>query len=147
MPLPLAYLDAAAIEEISVEIWKDLFDVVGWPLSLASIRESFGHKDVLHSLKQDEPTDNLLEALEVLESLGTEAGREAILTAIRDRSVASDALPAGGGEREFALRFYIAQRANRSLADVFVRAQIQVQEQGNQRRYSEFVGKEAKYIK
>ena len=146
MQLPLAYLDAAAIEEVPTDVWKDVFDAVGWPSSLAGMRESFDHKDILSAFAQDVPTDSLLQALEALDSLGTEAGREAIAAAMQDRG-ASAALPKDKGEREFALRFYIAQRSDASLADAFVRAQIQVQEGNNQRRYNEFMGKEARGVK
>jgi hypothetical protein len=146
MQLPLAYLDAAAIEEVPIEVWKDVFEAVGWPASLANVRHSFKHKDILRAFSEDIPTDNLLQALEALDNLGTEAGREAIVSAIRDRGVTGVALPADKGEREFALRFYVAQRANPALADAFIRAQIQIQEGGNQRRYNEFTGKEARLI-
>lgn len=146
MQLPLAYLDAAAIEEVPIDVWKDVFENVGWPPSLASQRDSFGHKNILRAFAEDPPTDGLLQALEALHALGTEIGREAIIAAIQDRRIANVALPADKGDREFALRFYIAQRANASLADALVRAQIQVQEGGNQRRYNEFMAKEARSI-
>ncbi|HTU34518.1 MAG TPA: hypothetical protein VMF66_12015 [Candidatus Acidoferrum sp.] len=147
MQLPLALLDAAAIEEVPVDLWKDVFDVIGWPPSLAIANGSLGHEDVLHALERDPPSDSLLQVLEVLHTLGTEAGRDAIQTAMQDRHVSANGLPANKGEKEFALRFYIAQRNNASLADVFVRAQIQVQETGDQRRYNEFLGKEARCIR
>jgi len=147
MQLPIAYLDAAAIEEVAIEVWKDVFDAVGWPPSLASVRNSFGHEDVLRALSQDAPTDPLLQALEALEAFGTETGREAVMSAMQDRGVPTDTLPANKGDKEFALRFYIAQRTDAALADAFLRAQIQVQEGGNQRRYNEFLGKEARRIK
>jgi hypothetical protein len=146
MQLPLVYLDAAAIEEVPVDVWKEVFDTVGWPSSLAGGRDSFGHQDIRNAFQKDTPTDGLLQALEALHTLGTESGREAILSAIQDRNVADAVLPTGKGEREFALQFYIAQRANASLADAFIRAQIQVQEEGNQRRYNEFMGKEARPV-
>ncbi len=120
---------------------------MGWPPSLASTRESFVHEDVLRAFEQDNPTDNLLQALEALHTLGSEAGREAIMSAMQDRRLPIGALPADKGEREFALRFYIAQRTDASLADVFIRAQIHVQEGGNHRRYNEFMGKEARCIR
>src|SRR5208337_3954019 len=67
------------------------------------------------------------------------------MTAMQDRS--AGALPAGNGDREFALRFFVAQRKDASLADAFARAQIQIQEGGNPRRYNEFMGKEARSVK
>lgn len=146
MQLALVYLDAAAIEEVPIEVWKDIFDTVGWLPSLASIRDSFGHQDIRDALQKETPSDGLLQALEVLHTLGSEAGREAILSAIHDQNVANIVLPAGVGEKEFALRLFIAQRTNASLADAFTRAQIQIQEEGNQRRYNEFMGKDARQL-
>lgn len=147
MQLPLAYLDHAAIEEVSIDAWRDVFDAVGWPASLAGMRDSFTHSDILNAFGHDNPTDGLLQALEALDSFGTEQGREAIMSALRDRGIDAGRLPAGQGEREFALQFFLAKHRDASLTDAFVRAQIQVQEGGNQRRYNEFVGKEARSIK
>ncbi|MDP8983020.1 MAG: hypothetical protein M3O35_20785 [Acidobacteriota bacterium] len=146
MQLPLAYLDAAVIEEVPIELWRDVFDATGWPQSLAGKRESFSHDEVLLALQQD-ASDNQLQAIETLHTLGTEGGREAIVAAMNDRRVPADALPVNAGEREFALRLYLAQRGDASMADVFARAQIQVQEGGEQRRYNEFMGKEARRVK
>jgi hypothetical protein len=142
MPLPLAHLDAAVIEEVSLDTWKDVFDFVGWPDSLMGRRASFTHENVLEAFQKDEPSDHLLQALETLHDLGTEAGRNAIVTAMSDRRVPLDTLPQNTGEREFALRLFIAQQSNASLADVFARAQMQLQEGGDQRRYNEFMGRE-----
>jgi hypothetical protein len=146
MQLPLAYLDRAAIEEVSIDLWKDVFNVVGWPSSLTSKRDSFfAHDEIVSAFAKDELTDSLLQALEALHSFGSEEGREAIMTAMQDRS--AGALPAGNGDREFALRFFVAQRKDASFADAFARAQIQIQEGGNPRRYNEFMGKEARSVK
>jgi hypothetical protein len=145
MQLPLVYLDRAVIEEISIDQWKEVFDVVGWPSSLTDKRDSVAHDEIVSSFAKDELTDPLLQALEALHSFGSEEGREAIVAAIQDRGAA--ALPAGSGDREFALRFFVAQRKDASLADAFARAQIQIQEGGNQRRYNEFMGKEARCVK
>jgi len=145
MQLPLAFSDRAAIEEVSIDLWIDVFDAVGWPSSLAGKRDVLAYDDIVSGLPNDELSDPLLQALEALHSLGSEEGREAIVTAMQDR--AADILPAGNGDRAFALQFFVAQRKDASLADVFARAQIEVQERGSQRRYNEFMGKEARSIK
>ena len=147
MNFPLAYLDRAAIEEVPIDTWKDVFDALGWSRSLTKKRDALGYDDILNSFAQDEPSDDLLHALEALSSLGTEEGREAIISAINDSGARMGALPTEKGEREFALRFFLAQRRDAALSDAFVRAQIQIQERGNQRRYNEFMGKEARPIK
>ncbi|MGC4052854.1 MAG: hypothetical protein QM757_26300 [Paludibaculum sp.] len=146
MQLPLAFLDITAVEEVSIDLWRDVFEATDWPTTLSAKRTSFGHEDVLRALEQDNPSDDLLQALETLDTLGTEAGREALISAMNDRRVPLSALPTDTGEREFALRFYLGQRSNASLADVFVRAQTQVQETGDHRRYNEFIGKKAESV-
>jgi hypothetical protein len=146
MQLPLAYLNAAVIEEVPIELWTEVFDAAGWPASLQKKRGSLSHVDILPALQED-ASDGLLQAIETLHTLGTEAGREAIVAAMNDRRIPVDALPGNSSEQEFALRLYLAQRGNASLADVFARAQIQVQESGEQRRYNEFMGKGPRHVK
>jgi hypothetical protein len=75
MQLPLAYLDPAAIEEVSIPVWREVFDTVGWPVSLTAIRDSFQHAEILRAFADDPPSDSLLQALEALDSFGTEHGR------------------------------------------------------------------------
>lgn len=145
MQLPLAYLDRAAIEEVAIDLWEEVFDAVGWPASLTGKRDVLAHDDIVSALSKDELSDPLLLALEALHSLGSEEGHEAIMTAMQDR--AAGATLAGNGDREFALRFFVAQRKDASLADAFARAQIQIQEGSNQRRYNEFMGKEVRSVK
>lgn len=140
MSLPLAYFDAAVVEEVPVDLWRRLFGAVGWPVSLHAKRDTFTHADVLEAFDRDAPTDDLLQLLEVLHTFGTEAGAEAIQAALNDQRVPRDVLPTGTSERELAIHLYLAQRQNASLAQVFARAQVQVHEQGGHRRYHEFLG-------
>ena len=142
MPLPLAYLDVAAIEEVSVEVWADVFEAAGWPTSLVGKKNSIVHADIVEALRVDPPSDELLHALETLHEFGSEAGRDAIVTAMNDRAIPLNTIAGGSGEKEFSLRFYLAQRKDAALVDVFARAQIQIQEGGDQKRYNDFLGKE-----
>jgi hypothetical protein len=146
MALPLAHLDPAVIEEVAIDVWKEVFEATGWPGSLATKQTSFGHEDIVNAFHQDDLSDELLHALETLHGMGTEAGRDAIVSAMNDRSIPLNTLPQNTGEREFSLRFYLAQRKDVSLVDVFARAQIQIQEAGDQRRYNDFVGKDARSV-
>lgn len=146
MQVPLAHLDAAAIEEVSIDLWRELFDEVGWPTSLAGKKHGLSHRDVLEAFEQGESNDDLLLALETLNELGTETGRAAIVEAMNDRHVAIGILPEASSEREFALRLYVGQRSDASLADVFARAQTRIQEAGDHRRYHEFMGKDSKTV-
>lgn len=146
MQIPLSYFDQTAIEEVPLDLWHEVFDVAGWPSSVADNRDAFTHADVTEAIRRDELSDDLLYALEALHTLGTEAGREAIVAVMQDRRVEVQALPKGASERELAMWLYIGQRKDASLADVFARAHIQVQESGDHRRYNEFLGVKARSV-
>lgn len=140
MLIPLAHLDPVLVEEVPLDLWRQVFDAVGWPASLRATQESITHAAVLESITRDDPTDGLLQLLEVLQSLGTEDGADAIQAALGDQRIQRDALPLGISNREMALHLFLAQRENAALAEVLARAQIQVQQQGGHRRYHEFFG-------
>ena len=144
MQLPLAYLDASAIEEVPLDAWHDLFEVVGWSSSLKA--QSLSYDAIRASFDHDEPTEGLLLALEAVHGLGTDAGREALLEAMRDRHVEEFRIPDGCGEREFAVRLFILQRSEPSVADAFVRAQIKVQTTGEHKAVNEFWGAESRVV-
>ena len=146
MQLTLAYLDASAIEEVPLALWRQVFEALGWPASLGDKQATFTHDDVRNAIRNDDLTDNLLYALETLHTLGTEAGREAITSVMTERHVQLDDLPDGASERELSMRLYLAQRGDASLADVLARAQTQVQEAGDRRRYNEFLAKEPRPV-
>ena len=146
MDLPLIYLDAAAIEEVPLALWRKAFETLGWPASLRDQEATFTHVDVQDAIRKDDLADNVIQALEILHMLGTEAGREAITSVMSQRGTQLSELPGGASERELAMRLYLAQRDNASLADVLARAQTQVQEAGDRRRYNEFLAKKPRTV-
>lgn len=145
MQIGLAFIDSVVIEEVSLPLWRELFDAVGWPASLAG-KATLTHDDVLSSFDRDTPSDDLLQALEALHDLGTPEGRETIGTLLIDRQIPPGTLPQDMGEREFALKLFLQQREDGALAEVFSRAQVQVQE-GNHRRFNDFIGQKPKHIR
>lgn len=146
MQLPLAYLDATVVEEVPVDLWRQLFDAIGWPQSLGGCRLDLTHADILEALEQDTPSDEFLQALEALDVLGTEHGGEAIMTALQDQRLSREVLPAEASARELALRLFLAQREDAGLASVFARAQSAARERGDQRHYHEFLGRDARRV-
>jgi hypothetical protein len=146
MQIPLAHLDTAVIEEVPIDLWRRVFEAVGWPASLAVKKDSFSHDDVLTAFETDDPTDGLLQAIEALHGLGTESGREAIVTAMTDRRVRPETFPPDIGDRELAVLLFLEQRENAVLSEVFARAQAQIQDGAEHRRYNEFMGREAKAL-
>jgi hypothetical protein len=145
MKLSLAYL-TGMIEEVPPEAWRDLFEAVGWPASLKNRREQLTHEKIVAAFTDDELSDELLEALEAPETLGTDAGRAAIEAAFADQHMLPDVLPANEGDRVFALRLFVGQRVDAALSDVFARAQIQIQQAAGCRAVNEFLGREARRI-
>jgi len=136
-----AFINSVAIEEVSLPLWRELFDAIGWPPSILGAGESLTHGNILDALHRDPPSDELLLALEALDDLGTPAGRETINAQLTDRQIPIGMLPSDLGERELALRLFMAQRSNGALAEVLSRAQIQIQE-GTYRRFNDFSGKQ-----
>ena len=147
MQLPLSYLDASAIEEVPVDLWRTVFDELGWPSSLDNKRATFSHRDVQEAIRNDDLTDNLLQALETLHTLGTDEGREAITSIMRERRIEPRNRWDGASERELSLQLHLAQRSDASLSDVLARAQAQIQETGDRRRYNEFLAKKPRLVR
>ena len=146
MQIALAFIDSVVIEEVSIPLWRELFDALGWPPSISGRGDTLTHDDILDALQRDMPGDELLQALETLHDLGTPAGRETISTLVTDRQIPFGALPQDLGERELALRLFLAQRTDGALAEVFSRAQVQIQE-GDHRRFNDFIGKKPSAIR
>ncbi|MCI0665847.1 MAG: hypothetical protein L0220_32730 [Acidobacteria bacterium] len=146
MQIPLAFADPAVIEEVSLPLWRELFDALGWPASLLGKSESLTHDLIVSSFQSDALSDELLQAIETVHDLGTPEGRETISALLADRQIPSITLPQGLGERELALRLFLSQRSDGALAEVFSRAQVQIQE-GNHRRFNDFIGKKPKHIR
>lgn len=141
MPIPIAHLDPSVVEEVPLDLWRQVFDAIGWPAPLLAVRdEPLSHGAVLDAITHEAPSDELLQVFEVVQSLGTDDGAEAIQEALADRRILRDVLPSGSSHRELALHLFLAQRGNAALAEVFARAQIDVQQQGAHRRYHEFFG-------
>lgn len=87
--------------------------------------KSLTYDAIRASFASDDPPDGLLLALEAIHGLGTEAGREALLRAMRDWHLDEAQIPDDCGEREFAVRLFILQKKDPSVAGAFVRAQSQ----------------------
>jgi len=57
MTLPLAYLDVAAIEEVAVDVWTEVFGATGWSMSLAEKKGSIDHADIVNAFRNDTLSD------------------------------------------------------------------------------------------
>ncbi|MGE3957422.1 MAG: hypothetical protein AB7H96_11945 [Vicinamibacterales bacterium] len=145
MKFSLPYL-TGMIDEVPPEAWRDLFEKVGYPASLSGAPEALTTEGILAALRDDEPSDELLEALDAIDTLGTDAGRQAIETALADQHILPNVLPGDEGDRVFALRLFLAKLGDVALAGVFARAEIQAQQAAGSRAVNEFVGKEPRRV-
>ena len=93
-----------------MDLWRKLFQVVGWPESIKGKKKLLIHEEVLAALQGDVLSDDLLQAIEALNELGTESGRDAIQNAMKDRRVLPEAIPMDVGERELPLILFLAQK-------------------------------------
>ena len=146
MQIPLAFADPSIIEEVSLSLWCELFDTLGWPTSLVNKKDSLTHEEIMSAFRNDTLSDELLQAIETIHDLGAPRGRETITSMLADRQIPTSTLPQGFGERETALHLFLAQRNDGVLAEVFSRAQVQIHD-GNHRRYNDFIGKRAENIR
>lgn len=147
MQLPLAYLDVSVVEAVPIELWRRVFDEVGWPSSLDNKRSALTHVDILDAFQRDILPDGLLLAFDALNWFGTEAGRAAIVAAMRNCHVPAEALPSSVSEKELALHLFLGQLHDPALADVSARAETELQSRGDYKRYNDFLGKEARAVK
>lgn len=147
MQLSISLMDSSAVEEVSLDLWRCLFDAVGWPATLATGKEEICHSHVAEALQRDSLGDELLQAIEAIHVLGTESGAEAIIRALDDQHMASTILVDGLGERELALQLFLAQRADAAMAEVFLRARVETEARGATGAYYEYLGREARSVK
>ncbi len=144
MQLPLKFLDAAAFEEVRVELWRELFELVGVPDGLDPA--SFDNADVHRVLQGITPSPELVLALEAIQGLGDEDGREALVEALEDRSI-SVSVPDDYGAREFALFCFLRKEDDPAFADAYVRAQIKSEAVGRRGALHELRGSDARAIR
>ena len=77
--VPHALLDLAVIEEVSLDTWKDIFEEIGYPVGLA--RRTLTHDQIEKHLAGGSRVPDLVEILQAIHDLGSEAGREVLLEA------------------------------------------------------------------
>jgi hypothetical protein len=137
--LPTSYHDVTALRELGLDTWSSILTAAG---ETARLDVASAYDLLWQSLTTNAPGRELLDALEVIHELGTDAGRDLLLNAADDRQVqlgAVDDEPA----RELAARVWIESRNNTALAEVLVRARVSAHEAGHVRTYREFVGERA----
>lgn len=142
MALPLQHLDVAAIETVPQSLWTTLFSRIGWPGPLAP--GFANHVELVGALHADEePSVELLQALECLRTLGTERGRRAILEAAADRHIEPDWAGPDSGAQELAMELFVRQLDDGGLHEVYARAQLHLHEADTTRKIHELDGKQA----
>lgn len=136
--LPTSYHDVTSIMEVDPQTWSALLAAAGEAHRQNGV--TLTHEELWQSLTTCDPGMDLLDALEVIQELGTDQGRDHLSNAADDQQVqlgAVDDIPA----RELAARVWTESRTNEAVAQVLVRARLSVLEAGRDRTYREFVGR------
>jgi hypothetical protein len=132
--------------EVTLPTWRRVFEAAREATRLRAARgKGPTYEQIWRSLTDDPPAGELLDALEVIAELGTEAGRDLLRQAADDRRLslgATDDEPA----RELAARVWVESRRRAPVAEVLVRARVNSHEAGHNRTYREFVGKSARAL-
>jgi hypothetical protein len=139
--LPTGFHDVTALMEVAPQTWRRVLDAAGEPARLSG--EELTHDRLWQSLTNDAPGRELLDALEVIFELGTDAGMDLFHQAADDRQAdldASEDEPA----RELAARVWIESRSSTVFAEILVRARVNAHEAAHVRTYREFVGRRAR---
>lgn len=138
--LPTGFHDVTALMEVTTVTWRSVLNAAGESARLNG--ETLTHDRLWESFTSDAPGKELLDALEVIHELGTDAGRDLLEQAAADQRVQ---LGATHDEpvRELAARMWTQSRRNTALAEVLVRARVNSLEAAHARSYREFVGNSA----
>lgn len=134
--LPTGFHDVTALMEVEPATWRRVLDTAGEDARLRGQRVT--HQVLWGSLTTNEPGPELLDALEVIVELGTDAGRDLLEQAADDQQVELNAN--GEPARELAARVWVESRTSTAFAEVLVRARVNSHEAGHARTYREFVG-------
>jgi hypothetical protein len=144
MLLPTSLHDLGAISELPAESWETLFEAAGWPAGIVRGRK-LEPEGILRALTgADNLPEVLLDALDVLHHLGTDAGREALRAAAADQNLDISAWKEQDAPRELAVRMWIASRSNDASQRALLLARMRVQEGPAERPVREFAGKTAR---
>jgi hypothetical protein len=134
--LPTGFHDVTALMEVAPSTWRDVLDAAGEVTRMSG--NQMTHEGLWQSLTTDAPGHELLDALDVIVELGTDAGRDLLQQAAEDQQV--DLQANGEPARELAARVWIQSRTAATFAEVLVRARVNPHEAGDTRTYREFVG-------
>lgn len=134
--LPTGFHDVTALMEVAPSTWRRVLDSAGEVGRMAG--DEMTHDGLWQSLTTDPPGQELLDALDVIVELGTDAGRDLLLQAADDQQL--DLQANGEPARELAARVWIQSRTATTFAEVLVRARVNPSQAGDARTYREFVG-------
>jgi hypothetical protein len=137
--LPTAFHDVTRLREISIETWHSILTAAE---ENGRIGAASSHEALWQSLTTGQLSAALFEALEVLDVLGSDAGRDLLLNAADDRQVQLGAVE-DESAGELAARIWVQSRTNTPLAEVLMLARLGAYEASHHRPYREFIGERA----
>jgi hypothetical protein len=140
--LPPSFHDLTAYMEVESGTWRAVLDAAGESTRLAG--QTLSPERLLASLANEPPGSELSDALEAINELGSDAGRDQLQQAAGDAQFSLgpiDDVPA----RELAARVWVQSRSPsaETVATVLTRARMNSPALANLRQCREFAGKHA----
>ena len=138
--LPASFHDLTAIMQVAPKTWRTVLDTAGESERLQG--ETLTHEQLLASLHTHPPRDELLDALEAIDELGSELGREQLQQAADAFAVPlqdADDLPI----RELVAQLWVRSRSNAAVANALTHARFNASGRAKTRPSREFWGKRA----
>ena len=142
--LPAYLHDVRLIEEVALDRWRELFDAVGYPAALES--HPLTHASIERVLFAEKVDTALIDALETIEELRSERGRECLVRSADDLGCSRASWPTEFTSGELALHLWIRQFKDDTIAAVLSQARIRAFETGTRRPHQDFAGKSARRL-
>lgn len=136
--VPLEALDVISVEEVSPSVWQLILAEVGYPSGLTET--TFSKEALLDHLGGDAVSADLIEALRVINELGT-ADAVDVMKAVADAYQVDLGAIVAHAPRDAAAHLWLAQRRDPTLREVYTRIQMQAEGRHSPRTFREFSGR------
>ena len=122
--LPTYLHDVALVEEIAIDRWRELFDVIGYPGGLN--RDELTHESLWRVLLYEQLEPEVVDLVETLYELGSEKGREVLVQAADDLHVERELWPRACAAGELVLHVWLLRAGDERLDEVLSRARLRM---------------------
>lgn len=139
--VPTLLLDAVVIEEVPIALWQKVFTQIGYPPGIKPA--DLSHDAILEHVQEGKTSPELIEVLQAIHDLGTDAGADAVKAVAAAHQLDLGAI-IKRSPREGAVELWLAQRQDAALREVYTRIQMQAEARREPRSFREFRGRAAR---